>query len=340
MNGDVWRPVLLIALSIALLLVGQALLPGFLGVGQIANQLKIAAFLGLFGLCQTVVIAAGGQGLDLSVGAVATLGGILGAAVMQGANAMTPVAGLSACGAGLLVGALNGVAIAVAGVPPLVATLAIASVVDGGLIVATSIFQPANAASPGLVALAGRATDGVPNVVVLWLIIGAAAIWILSRSAWGRRLRATGANPVVALLSGTRTSVVRIAAYAFSGLLAALGGFLLTGYVGQAFLGLGNAYILTSIVVAAIGGVALGGGRAPYLGVAAASIMITVLVSLLTAISIGEAGRQIVFGATLLGFLLLDRQLARRQVRWRRRQPGSDVSAIATTQAGPRRRPV
>lgn len=309
MSGVAWRPVLLIGLSVALLLVGQLLLPGFLSAGQVANQLKIAAFLGLFGLCQTVVIAAGGQGLDLSVGAVATLGGILATGVMHGVSALTLPAGLAAAGAGLLVGSVNGLAVAVLGVPPLVATLAIASVVDGGLIVAVSAWQPSNMASPFLVALSGRASGGVPNIVLVWAGLAAAAMWLLGRSAWGRRLCGTGANPVVAWLSGTDTTVVRIAAYALSGGLAALGGFLLTGYVGQAFLGLGNAYVLTSIVVAVIGGVALAGGQAPYLGVVCAAIMMTVLVSLLTAINIGEAGRQIVFGATLLAFLALDRRV-------------------------------
>ncbi len=312
MSGRSWRPALLIGIAAMLLLVGQALLPGFLGAGQLANQIKIAAFLGLFGLCQTLVIAAGGQGLDLSVGAVATLGGVLGAAVMQGADAITSLGGVAACGAGLLVGAVNGFGVAVLGVPPLVATLAVASVVNGGLIIGVSLLKPTDAASPALVWLAGRATGGVPNVVVLWAVIAAAAVWVLSRSAWGRRLCGTGASPTVALLSGTHVRAVRIAAYALSGLLAAFSGFLLTGYVGQAFLGLGNAYILTSIVVAAIGGVALTGGRAPYAGVAAAAVMLTVLVSLLTAINIGEAGRQVTFGATLLAFLMLDRIVAGR----------------------------
>lgn len=312
MSGQAWRPALLIGIAAALLLVGQALLPGFGGAGQLANQVKIAAFLGLFGLCQTVVIAAGGQGLDLSVGAVATLGGVLGAAVMGGADAVTPLGGAAACLAGLLVGAVNGVGVAVLGIPPLVATLAVASVVNGGLIIGVSLFKPADAASSALVWLAGRATGGVPNVVVLWAVVAAAAAWLLSCSAWGRRLCGTGASPTVALLSGTRVRAVRVAAYALSGLLAGFSGFLLTGYVGQAFLGLGNAYVLTSIVVAAIGGVALTGGRAPYGGVAAAAVMLTVLVSLLTAINIGEAGRQVTFGATLLAFLALDRIVAGR----------------------------
>ncbi len=303
------RPVLLLALTIALLVVGEVVLPGFVGLGQIANQLKIAAFLGLFGLCQTVVIAAGGQGLDLSVGAVATLGGILGAALMAGSDAMTPLGGLAAVAAGLGVGWLNGMGIAVLGVPPLVTTLALSSVVDGGLIVGVSLAHPADAASPALVALAGRSLGGVPSVALLWAAIAAIAIWLLSRSAWGRQLCRTGANPVTARLSGTNTVRVRVVAYMLSGGVAALGGFLLTGYVGQAFLGLGNAYVLTSIVVAAIGGVTLAGGKAPYGGVACAAILMTVLVSLLTAINMGESGRQIIFGLTLLVFLVIDRRL-------------------------------
>jgi ribose transport system permease protein len=303
------RPVLLLGLTIALLVVGEVVLPGFVGLGQIANQLKIAAFLGLFGLCQTVVIAAGGQGLDLSVGAVATLGGILGAALMAGSDAMTPLGGLAAVVAGLGVGWLNGMGIAVLGVPPLVTTLALSSVVDGGLIVGVSLAHPADSASPALVALAGRSLGGVPSVALLWAAIAATAIWLLSRSAWGRQLCRTGANPVTARLSGTNTVRVRVVAYMLSGGVAALGGFLLTGYVGQAFLGLGNAYVLTSIVVAAIGGVTLAGGKAPYGGVACAAILMTVLVSLLTAINMGESGRQIIFGLTLLVFLVIDRRL-------------------------------
>jgi ribose transport system permease protein len=307
MNSALIRPLLLIGISIVLLVVGQLLLPGFLNASQVANQLKIAAFLGIFGLCQTIVMAAGGQGLDLSVGATATLGGILGAAIMHGSNGMTPLGGLAAVGAGLVVGGINGVGVALLRIPPLVATLAIASVVDGGVIVGVSLVQPSNAASPLLVTISGWATAGVPNIVLVWVVIAAVAIWLLSFSAWGRQLTTTGANAVVALLSGTDILVVRIAAYALSGALAAFAGFMLTGYVGQAFFGLGDPYILTSVVIAAIGGVALAGGRAPYLGVACAAIMMTVLVSLLTAVAIGEAGRQIIFGATLLGFLVLDR---------------------------------
>ncbi len=304
------RIALMLGLLVVLFGVGQAVLPGFLGGSQVANQLKIAAFLGLFGLCQTIVMAAGGQGLDLSVGAVATLGGVVGTAVLGETGGVTPLAVLCATGAGLLAGACNGVGVALMGIPPLVATLAVASVVDGGLILGVSTLHPANAASPALVGLTGQAVAGVPGIVVLWLLVAAGAFWLL-RSGWGRRLCATGSNPVTAYLSGTDTTRVRLVAYASSGALAGFTGILLTGYVSQAFLGLGNPYVLTSVVVAAIGGVALEGGRAPYGGVVCAAVILTVLISLLTALQMAEAGRQIVLGATLLAFLLLDRVLKR-----------------------------
>jgi ribose transport system permease protein len=147
---------------------------------------------------------------------------------------------------------------------------------------------------------------GVPTVALLWLLAATMMWWFLDHSAWGRRLMATGANSTAALLTGTRVRVVRMAAYTASGMIAALTGLLLVGYVGQAFLGLGTSYVLTSVVVAVIGGVSLGGGRGDYIAVAIAAVFLTVLTSLLTALQIGEAGRQCIFGATLLAFLVVN----------------------------------
>lgn len=195
MRSGAARFTLLIGISVVLLLAGQALLPGFLSAGQVANQLKIAAFLGLFGLCQTIVIGAGGQGLDLSVGALATLGGITGAALMHGSNSATAYGTAVAAPAGLVAGSINGIGIVMLGIPPLVATLAMASVVNGGLIVFVSVAQPSSSASPLLVSLAGRATRGVPNIVVLWIVVTAVVVWLLAHSAWGRRLAGTGSRP-------------------------------------------------------------------------------------------------------------------------------------------------
>ena len=302
---------LLLALSIVLMVLGNFVTPGFLSFTQVSTQLKISAFLGLFALCQTFVLIAGGEGVDLSVGANGSLGGIVGAALIQGQDsAVLPVAILMGL-AGAAVGTVSGLGVALFGVPPLVMTLAIASIVNGGLIIFESIVQPAIAASPFLAQLAGRTTLGMPNIFLLWIAIGLAAVWFLSATAWGRKIFGTGANAKVALLSGTHVRMVKISVYAISGLIAALTGFCLIGYVGAAFLGLGDAYVLPSIVVAVIGGMSLAGGRGSYVGVAAAAILLTVLTSLLTTMQIGEAGRQIIFGCILVVFLLLNRHLDR-----------------------------
>jgi ribose transport system permease protein len=302
---------LLLAISVVLMVLGNFVTPGFFSFTQVSTQLKISAFLGLFALCQTFVLIAGGEGVDLSVGANGSLGGIVGAALIQGQDsAVLPIAILMGL-AGAAVGTVSGLGVALFGVPPLVMTLAIASMVNGGLIIFESIAQPAIAASPFLAQLAGRTTLGVPNIFLLWTAIGLAAVWLLSATAWGRKIFGTGASAKVALLSGTHVRLVKISVYAISGLVAALTGFCLIGYVGAAFLGLGDAYVLPSIVVAVIGGMSLGGGRGSYIGVAAAAILITVLTSLLTTMQIGEAGRQIVFGCILLVFLLLNRHLDR-----------------------------
>jgi ribose transport system permease protein len=300
------RRTLLLVLMVVVMVGGQWAVPGFTNADQLANQLKIATFLGLFGISQTLVMIAGGQGLDLSVGAAATLGGIVGAAVIGAGPAGLPLALVAAALCGAVVGVINGCGITVFRVPPLVMTLAMASLVDGGLIVWSSLLHVNTAASATLVALAGRSVAGVPTVAVLWLVAGTLVWWFLDRSAWGRRLMATGANPTAALLTGARVRVVRIAAYTASAVIAALTGVLLVGYVGQAFLGLGSGYVLTSVVVAVIGGVSLGGGRGDYVAVAIAAVFITVLTSLLTALQIGEAGRQCIFGATLLVFLAVN----------------------------------
>ncbi|MDB5785981.1 ABC transporter permease [Caballeronia mineralivorans] len=300
------RRTLLLALVVLLLVGGQLVVPGFTNASQFANQLKIATFLGLFGISQTLVMMAGGQGLDLSVGAAATLGGMVGAALIDQGSAGLLLAFGAAALCGAVIGAINGVGITLFKVPPLVMTLAMGSLVDGALIVWSSVMHVNTAASPTLVALAGGGVAGVPTIAAFWLAAASLVWWFVDHSAWGRRLMATGANPTAARLTGGRVRHVRIAVYVASATIASLVGVLLVGYVGQAFLGLGTSYVLTSVVVAVIGGVSLAGGRGDYVAVAIAAIFLTVLTSLLTALQIGEAGRQCIFGATLLAFLAIN----------------------------------
>ena len=132
------------ALLIALLLIvflfvlGQVTVSNFLSLPQILLTVKLSAFIALFGLCQLIVIAGGGSGLDLSVGYAATITAVLTASIMDGKNENLWMALLVAVGIGLVVGLLNGMLTAYVKLPPLVVTLAMSNILQGAINVYTA----------------------------------------------------------------------------------------------------------------------------------------------------------------------------------------------------------
>ena len=98
--------------------------------------------------------------------------------------------------------------------------------------------------------------------------------------------------------------MVRISLFMLSGMFAAIAGLCLLGYSGQSFANVGEQYMLPSIIAVVFGGTPLSGGKGGYTGTMAGAVLLVVLQSILTTINIDEAGRQIVFGATLLVLML------------------------------------
>src|SRR3546814_3580907 len=84
-----------------------------------------------------------------------------------------------------------------------------------------SLMHANTAATPILVAISGRNLWGIPTVLLVWIVAGGLTFWFLQRSAWGRRLMATGANPTAARITGVRTELIKVGAYAASGTIAA-----------------------------------------------------------------------------------------------------------------------
>jgi ribose transport system permease protein len=263
---------------------------------------------------QTLVIISGGEGIDLSVGAVITLGAILVFRIGEGQNDQALLALAIALGVGLLIGAVNGLGITLLSIPPLVMTLGMTGVVQGLILVITG-GRVEGGAAPWLTGLvSGSLVFGIPGVVLFWLILGVAMWLLLWRTAYGRRLFAVGTNRVTAQLSGVRVRRVVVLTYALSGLLAALGGVILLGYTQQVFLNLGNPYTLPSVAAVVVGGTLLAGGMGSYSGTMAGALVLTILTSLLTALDLPESVRLMVYGVTLLLLLsLYGRQKALRQ---------------------------
>ncbi|GLU46249.1 ABC transporter permease [Nocardiopsis ansamitocini] len=290
--------------ALALWVVAAIVSPAFASWSQILTLLMLASFLGVIAIGQTLVIIAGGEGIDLSVGAVATLAAIIGSRYMDGSNENLLLAVVLALGAAAIVGVINGVGILMFRVPPLVMTLGMIAVVYGFIRLYTG-GRPAGSAAPALRTLVtGDTVAGIPGVLWLWLALSVLVIWLLRRTSYGWRLYAVGGNPNAAYLSGVNTKAVKLSAYVLSSVFAGVGGLLLLGYTQTVFLRLADPYMLPSVAATVVGGTALIGGVGGYLGTIIGAILLTVLDSFLRILQLGggagDAPRQIIYGLVLL----------------------------------------
>ncbi|MCB0046595.1 MAG: ABC transporter permease [Caldilineaceae bacterium] len=307
-------PLLALLLAIALFLLGGVLAPGFVNVEQAINIVRLSAFLGIIAAGQTLVILSGGEGIDLSIGAIVTLSAILVFRIVDGQNGMVLPALAVALLTGFLFGAINGLGITALGIPPLVMTLGMAGVVQGSILVLTQ-GQLVGKAAPIMSTLISRPLVlGIPGVIFIWLALGAVMWLLLERTAYGKHLFAVGVNRTASRLSGVRVPRTVLITYALSGLLSAFGGFMLLGFTQNVFLSLGERWLFPSVAAVVVGGTILAGGKGSYWGTMAGALVLTLISSLLTAVQLPEAARQIILGVTLLVLLsVYGRQRALRE---------------------------
>jgi Ribose/xylose/arabinose/galactoside ABC-type transport systems, permease components len=304
MLNDNKKTIIAFILIIFLFLLGEIVVSNFLSLGQILLTIKMSSFIALFALCQMIVIAAGDGGLDLSVGYTATLTAILTAAVMNGHNGNLPQAILMALVVGALIGLANGVLIAYLKLPPLVVTMAMASIIQGIINVYTAGKNITGKPSPVLEILAAKSTGIFPNIVFVLIVLTAVVMVILYKTRWGLKLFGVGTNERTAYLSGINVKAVRLVAFTISGIAASLIGLLLIGNMGIAFKDMGSSYVMPSIAAVVVGGVSLAGGEGNYFRVILGSIFLQTLTNLLVALGWGDAGKWLGFGIVLFALLI------------------------------------
>jgi ribose transport system permease protein len=293
-----------VAVVVLLLVLGEIVSPGFAAPRQVIGQLVIAALLGLVAAGQNLVILGGRDGIDLSVGAMIGLGALIAGNMMQGQDGGILPALVAVGAATFGLGVLNGIGVTLLRIPPLVMTLGMAGVLQGLLVVLTR-GQPSGNAAPLLVDFVTKPLIlGLPGMLFIWALVGV-ALWLLLRhTAFGLRVFAIGTNAEAAALSGVHVARVRTLLFGLSGLFAGLGGFFVLGYTGNVFIGVGNQYVLPSIIAVVIGGTSLAGGSGGYWGTMAGAVVLVLLQSILTTLAIEPFGRQIIFGLTLLALML------------------------------------
>jgi ribose transport system permease protein len=265
------------------------------------SLLVLCSFLAILALGQGTVILTGG--LDLSVPWTVAFCGIVAAGMVHGSNEATIWVVPLVLLIGALIGALNGVGIVFFGLPAIVMTLATNGILQG-LALVYSNGTPDGFASPALRWLMTGRVIGIAPVVPLVVLFVIGSVVLLGGTAFGRRVYAIGNSMRVAHLSGVSIAKTLVGVYALSGLCSALVGILLTGFSGQASLGMGDEYLLPSIAVVVVGGTLITGGRGHYIGMLGGVLLLTALQTLLDGTTLPHAVRDIIFGLVVLSSVL------------------------------------
>jgi ribose transport system permease protein len=285
----------LLALLVALI---WLIKPEVINPGWVGAILRAAIPLALLAACQTLTFLTGG--IDLSVGAVASMSGFVVATLVGGPGLGVAISVALIIAA--LVGFLTGVGVGVFRVHPLIMTLGMSLVVLGLANVWQLIMVKTGSGVPELIRWLGSGTalTVLPNSLLVFVPLAALILLLLRRTGYGRLLFAIGDNPVAARLSGTRSWQVLTVLYMLSAVIAAIAGFLYSGLSNVASVTLVDTSVLPSVAAAVVGGTSIMGGRGGYAGTIVGVLILTVLTSLLNALGFPEAVRQVLFGSIIV----------------------------------------
>lgn len=292
---------LLVIVIVTQVWLGRAILnPGYWN-----SLLVLSSFLAVLALGQGTVILTGG--LDLSVPWTIGISGIILAGMVNGSDAALlyalPVVLLMAC----VIGVANGFGIVYLGISPIVMTLATNGILQGFALL-YSQGTPAGFSSPMLRWFMTAKLGFVTPVVLLMAVFVIIAVLLLGRTPFGRRVYGIGNGLRAARLSGIGVERTLILVYMLSAVCAAIVGIMLTGFSGQASLGMGDDYLLPSIAVVVVGGALITGGRGHYLGMLGGVLLLTALQMLLAGTTLPYATRAILYGLVVLGAVMALRE--------------------------------
>jgi ribose transport system permease protein len=279
----------------------------FLTQGNLTNLTRQMVTTGLLSLGMLIVILTGG--IDLSVGSIVALAGILYAGLASGLP--LPVALAVAVAAGAACGWVSGLLVARYRLAPFVVTLAALTTIRG----LTYVYSrtPITPEDAGFLALGSRKLGPVPIAVLIMLVIFVLGWVLVNRTAPGRAMVAIGGNAEAARLAGINVSRHVLLAYVLSGLCAALAGVILASRVGIAQPSVGVGFELDAIAACVIGGASLAGGRGSVWGTLGGVVLLGLIDNLLNLHDVQSYWQQV-----LKGLIIATVVLARRREQQRR----------------------
>ncbi len=285
-----------------LVVILTCLKPSFIQPDNLVNILKQASINGILAFGMMFVIIAGG--FDMSVGSTVAFTGIL--AAMLGHGQVSLVITLCvAMLAGLIVGIVNGVGVAVGDLPPFIMTLGTMTAVRG-LALLICHGKPVTGIAPEYQAIAAGSIFGIPTLAIILIIVILICAFILAKTVYGRRVYACGGNLLAAKVAGINTTGIRISTFAIAGLLAGLCGFLMTSRVTIGQPTAAESYEMDAITACVVGGVSMTGGVGRPWGVVVGALLITVIANGLDILGVSSHWQKIVKGIIIVLAVLID----------------------------------
>lgn len=289
--------------TVLVFIFGQIFAPGFGSASSIFNYLGTASVLILACLPQTLVILSGNGGIDLSIGALMSLSVAWGGALSGGTTTGLLFSMLCMAGIGALCGLCNGLAINLWGVPAMVVTLSIGSLLDGSYLAVTK-GKPAGSIAPFITDFGVGRIGQIRYILIFAVVVIIAVELILRHSKSGKKIYYVGTNARAADLCGMNSKIYSIGIYVLAAICSTIAGFILLGTVGSIQSGAGSEYTMLAVAASVIGGVNIAGGKGTYLGSSLGAVLITVLNGLLIVLQFAEGARMAVKGIVLLAILL------------------------------------
>ena len=285
--------------------------PNFLKLDNLRNVANQIVVIAIIAIGMTLVIITGG--IDLSVGSLIALSAVTATLVIArwcGGDQASALGMVGACGVAILlcagVGLTSGLAVAVCGLPPFIATLGMMLIGSGFAFILSrgeSIYQV-----PETFVRLGRGADlgGIPNSVVLMVVLYVAAHLLMSRTVLGRYIYAIGGNREAARLAGVPVTLVILLVYTLCGALAGLGGIVTASQLKSGAPTYGQMYELYAIAAVVVGGTSLSGGEGRITGTLIGAFIIAVIQNGMNLTGVESYTQKVVLGLVILGAVLLD----------------------------------
>ncbi|MFN4147136.1 MAG: ABC transporter permease [Runella sp.] len=277
--------------------------PQFLTVSNwtiIITQVSITSLLA-FGV--TFVIISGG--IDLSLGSVVALVGVVAALMAKQEGLSVVVVLMGSLAAGALVGLFNGIVITKSRIAPFIVTLGTMTI-GRGLALILSKGRPVSNLSDSFNFIGSGIFWGIPFPIIVLILTYIICAIVLKKTILGRYIYAIGGNEQAALAAGIEVDKIKIIVYTLCGVLAGMGGILLTSRIATGQPNAGVGFELDAIAAAIIGGASTTGGVGSMTGTLVGALLLAVINNGLDLLNVSSYYQQVVMGAIIIGAVLLD----------------------------------